>query len=510
MKIDLNSNNEIKKQNYDICIIGTGAVGSYICSKLSSTKFKVCAIDIGNSSNSEKLSQIMSPIYSSEIYGGAERGREFCLGGTSTRWGGVLIPYSIYDLDKKDYSEKMICWNKIVKIVSENTQTVLKELKVNSDVDFFSKLNGSNNDCILQKNMNLKEITSKTLPFQKRNLIKLINNKKVDIFYNCYVSKWSLKNKKSEEITISSTNSKYKCSLASKIFIITAGAIESTRVLLELNEQYYSKLFNKNSNLGYFLSDHLSVPVAEIKNNQKFLNNYIPKFDKGLMRSSRFVLSQKGNENFPTFFAHFIFDIKDDSFERLRNIGTEIQKGNIEIYSFLNPDIIKYLIKYGYNRYIQRKLYIPDDSKIRLQVDFEQERSLKNYIKLSQSELDSFGRKKLLINWGLRDNDFDNYNKIVNIFKPIIKNNSALMSEIRIDESDFNSKVYDAYHPVGTCSFGDSDKDVLDDTFKVKNTDNIFSLSTAVLPSAGTANPTFSLLCLGNELSKFVIEKLDG
>ena len=510
MKIDLNSESEIKKKYYDVCVIGTGAVGSYVCSILSSKNFKVCAIDIGNLSNSKKLSQIMSPIYTSEIYGGTESGREFCLGGTSTKWGGVLIPHSVYDFNEEDFSDNMIRWNKIVKIVYENSEKVLKDLNINSDLDFFQKFNDSAQDCFLQKNNRFKKIISKTLPFQKRNLIRLINSKKVDIFYNCYVNEWHLKNQNSEHVIISSTNLKNKCSIISKIFIITSGAIESTRILLELDEQHSHKLFSQKSNLGYFLGDHLSVPIAKIREDYKFLKNYTPEFNKGVMRNSRFVLDSKDKKNLPNFFAHFVFDIKNKSFDRLRNIGVKIQKGNIDILSLLDPKVVRYLIRYGYSRYFSKKLYIPKDSKIRLQVDFEQERSIKNHIKLSKTELDSFGRKKLLVDWSIRDRDLDNYNKILAFFNPIIKNNSSFMSKIQINKNDFKNKVYDAYHPVGTCTFGNNENDVLDNTFKVKNTDNIFSLSTAVLPSAGTANPTFSLLCLGNQLSKYVIEKLNG
>ena len=62
-------------------------------------------------------------------------------------------------------------------------------------------------------------------------------------------------------------------------------------------------------------------------------------------------------------------------------------------------------------------------------------------------------------------------------------------------------KPHDAYHPVGTCRLGVDNGAVVDTHLRVHGTDNLWVLSTGVLPSAGTANPTFTMLCLGDELA---------
>jgi choline dehydrogenase-like flavoprotein len=56
---------------------------------------------------------------------------------------------------------------------------------------------------------------------------------------------------------------------------------------------------------------------------------------------------------------------------------------------------------------------------------------------------------------------------------------------------------YDVYHPCGTTPRGSRpSQGVLDEDLSVHQIANLWACSTAVLPSAGTANPTFSLLCL--------------
>jgi choline dehydrogenase-like flavoprotein len=72
------------------------------------------------------------------------------------------------------------------------------------------------------------------------------------------------------------------------------------------------------------------------------------------------------------------------------------------------------------------------------------------------------------------------------------------------------AKPYDAYHPVGTCRMGDDAQAVVDLDLRVKGTANLSVLSTAILPSAGTANPTFTLLCFAEALADQLTKRLEA
>jgi choline dehydrogenase-like flavoprotein len=47
---------------------------------------------------------------------------------------------------------------------------------------------------------------------------------------------------------------------------------------------------------------------------------------------------------------------------------------------------------------------------------------------------------------------------------------------------------------------GKTKESVVDENLKVYGTSNLWVVSTAVLPSAGSANPTFTVLCLADKL----------
>ena len=58
------------------------------------------------------------------------------------------------------------------------------------------------------------------------------------------------------------------------------------------------------------------------------------------------------------------------------------------------------------------------------------------------------------------------------------------------------ARSYDAYHPVGTTRLGTDSSSVVTPNLRVVGFSNLSLISTSVLPSAGSANPTFSILCL--------------
>ena len=69
----------------------------------------------------------------------------------------------------------------------------------------------------------------------------------------------------------------------------------------------------------------------------------------------------------------------------------------------------------------------------------------------------------------------------------------------KIDDSQA-AKPHDAYHPVATCRMGTDMEAVVDGNMQVWGVENLWVVSTGVLPSAGTANPTFTMLCLAEGL----------
>ena len=54
---------------------------------------------------------------------------------------------------------------------------------------------------------------------------------------------------------------------------------------------------------------------------------------------------------------------------------------------------------------------------------------------------------------------------------------------------------------------GKNKESVVDENLKVYGTENLWVVSTGVLPTAGSANPTFTMLCLADRLVEQITQK---
>ena len=505
--IDLQRDTVEEPINCEFCIVGAGAIGIYIANQLSGMGYDTVLLDSGPNRGISTESAGFCPDFENEIYKGATLGRFFGLGGSTTRWGGALIPHNSNDLI--GIGESSSVWEYILKTVNSNASKVLKNLGYSDKSNFEDKPNeylGEYAQILNEQGLNLN--SNLYLPFKKKNFInKLSKNSSLRVIYNATVTDWLLRDEvelnRVSQICAYSKN-RNKLSVFAKKIIISAGAIESTRILLEINQKYNNRIFSKFSEVGYFLSDHLSFTIADVENTQHSVNRAIklfaPRFDKSWMRGIRFIENEPNLKN-ARGFAHFIFSMESSGFKVLKSFFSSIQRREIptlELKELLNSpqDLLKLILA----RYKDSRLYISPDLPIKFQLDIEQIPVRNNWIKLS-NELDIFGRPKTLINWSISDDDLKQMElrakSILNKWPSKHKEFPNLIPRM----IDFeNNKPHDAYHPVGTTRMGVDSHSTVDLSHKVNGIDNLWVISTGNLPSAGTANPTFTLLCLAQNL----------
>jgi choline dehydrogenase-like flavoprotein len=114
-----------------------------------------------------------------------------------------------------------------------------------------------------------------------------------------------------------------------------------------------------------------------------------------------------------------------------------------------------------------------------------------------------YGRNILAINWSITDLDLKLIEETsIRFISKWNSLNTILPNLEYIPLKDSDEKPYDAYHPVGTCRMGYDAESTVDQNLKVRGLENAWVVSTGVLPSAGSANPTFTMLCMANHLAK--------
>ncbi len=527
--LDKNKVTEVEKV-VDVNIIGAGTAGLYLADRLKDSGLKVLVIEEGFDRG--KMSEFFdkSVINSGIKYDGASKGRSFGLGGTSSLWGGQMITLSPsdfkerYDLGFSKWPIKYVDLEVHFKRVREKLG--LKNYKESELVSMKKK----KLPLLYNFNKYLNLRLSQWIPFNKRNFGKFFRNKiqsskTVEVWLNASL-KTIVKSdqNKTYEVTkiVAQGRGGNKLIVKAKYFIICAGAIESTRILLQFDDDNDNCITKNNSPLGLFFSDHLSVNIGKILPfNFKDINfKLAPIFYKGIMHTPRLEISEKFQiqKKIPSAFIHFLFKTNGKTiFDFVRDfLRTKQDSRKVEnkysVLFFIRGLIDLYLMIFW--RYVYKRLRFPSNSDVLMQIDFEQLPNINSKIYLIDS-LDKLGGKKVGVEWLLKEGELEIINEALENAVDFY-NKSELTSSAKLDINPLNKElnidnIYDVYHPTGTISMGECEQEsVVNSNLKLWNCNNLYVSSTAVFPSPGSANPGLTHLALTDRLAQHLVHNFNN
>lgn len=483
----------------DVCIVGAGAAGLYLAGRLAKLGAGVVVLEAGDLAPRTAADAGFVALQQGDFYSGAVTGRFFGVGGSTSNWGGVLVPHCLADLTFAPAHDKFrASWRAILESIDKQQNAVLSRLGcplMSGDLTGWGITADQN-----QKNYLI--LDSLHMPFKKKNFRFLVEDEapSYDIIYNATVCSTKIREHQSgvklrKIFARSSTG--VELSVDARKVIICCGGIESPRILLELADNHQELEFLKIK-IGQ-LSDHLSVEIAEIepKARSKIALEFGPRFRKGWMLSKRIINTDNECAQVRSF-AHFVFENPGRGFSVAKEVLAALQARRMPSIRF--SDLVlgtADLILLAVNRYIFSRLYINTKNKVKLQLDIEQETGGK--LSLSD-EVDALGRKKLSIDWSVSQSDLRKFDAVAKEYTSILSGDFDFELNREALRPNLGDKPYGAYHPVGACPMGEDDSDPLDLNCKVRGVDNLWVVSTAALPSAGSANPTFTMLCIAENL----------
>jgi len=530
MIYDLALEKEVSKLtdiSVDICIIGAGTSGIYLAHKLKKSGLKILILEEGGLNGMTPKESDHVCIQKNDIYNGAEKGRSFGLGGTSALWGGQMIPLSESDFEERtniNFLNWPIKFNDILPYINEVIDDLNLPRLCNSKSkmykqQFFPKLDNTSKK--------LKLRLSQWLPFKKRNFGKLYfkelrESVNIDVWVNAPVLDIIKDNAKNQidSVKVKSLGQNFLY-VRPSILVIGAGAIESTRLLLRFDKDNAHSITKLGAPLGNFFSDHLSVTCGEFKcydlNSFNLLTS--PIFRKGIMHSARLELSQEAQTQLNTgsAFSHITykthknseFDLIRSLLKRRQNNDEKIPKISIKLFakSFFS------IASMVFWRFFYKRLKLSESTTLLLQLDIEQFPDKGNKLYLSE-RLDSLGREMVNIEWEIKEIDRTNINKIKQLmvleWQKIIPSSIATVEMNQLPKSDDINNIYDVFHPTGTICMGDNNKNsVLNKDLCLWALDNCYVTTTAIFPSAGSANPGLTHLALTARLADHIIKIFD-
>lgn len=492
----------------DVCIVGAGAAGLYLAKKLSERNISVIILEAGGYKGQMAEEVGFDTIFEEDIYRGAREGRRIGLGGSTTAWGGALVPHSV--LDTQNTEDPLYgVWEYISGVVKQYADEVLSDLGAGVYDDFF-RFHQTEKEFVARvlREHGFEFLSGVFLPFTRRNFSKL--DHKAAIYLGAVTTGQIMfrDGREGVEVTAMKAVSKSGKSMyvSARQFVLAAGALESARIILEANNYLNLNSPVGSSSTGRFFSDHLSVAIAFVDRHevQRTAHSFGSIFVNGLMRDFRFILKPLDTV-IPRHFYHFVFDQKNPAFAVLKEALKGLQSKHLPRVQL--RDVVSGtggMLMFAWHRYLKKELYVDPSSEVRLHLDIEQFPSYTNCIKLS-TKLDAYGRYSPSVQWQVRDVDIQNIDRLKKmLFERWPRNSKRFPTLASVQTENLLEKPYDVFHPVGTCRMGDDDESTVNLNLKIRGTENLFVLSTGVLPSAGTANPTFTMLCLGKKLSEYL------
>lgn len=494
--LDLSTGQAHGELRADVCILGAGAAGCYLARQLTETGCSVILVEAGGDATTTAEDLDMVPAMPSAVYFGANEGRAFGLGGSTARWGGALIPHTAADLRVNgDFAPD---WQHVVQVARAQGRRVQATLGRTSPTDFAldaETLFG----VALPDGSNVRAQSTLYLPFRRKNLRALLpDSPRLTLVLNAACTTWESTPTGPDPARITAVGLRSlggtTLRAMAERFVVTAGAIESARMLLELNHSTTHPILPAVAETGQGLSDHLSAPIAALPLAEA--RRLAPRFQGSWMRSLRFL---PGTSAYPRSFAHVVFHHDSAGIRLILSVLRGVQERRLPRLraadAFGGAGDIACI---AWAKLVRSRLHIPRHSRALLQLDMEQPRDLSNRISLTD-ERDSFGRRRAALNWRISERDLDAFSGLADQMGAAWP--ASLPRLAPLQGRSGHGSPYGAYHPTGTTRMGTDAGAVLTHDLQVRGCANLWSVSTGLLPSAGTANPTFTMLCFAQRLA---------
>lgn len=518
---------EVIERATPVCIIGAGTAGIFLSQILREHGIEVILLEAGDA-HARLADEVGQRCIQTGIrYRGADAGRSFGLGGTSALWGGQLIPLMPSDMGERP-SAKIAAWPIDYAELAAYLPSVKSRLGLRPRTD--------SDDCVLLQHRfatlsrldaDFQLRLSEWLPFKTRNFAKafaseLRTDPGLELWLNASVVGMHL----APDVDpprldrIEARNSDGQTLIVRpKVVVVCAGALESTRLMLAFDESSGGLISRNGAPLGRYFSDHLSITAGrfQCRDWRRYSLETAPIFAHGVMRTPRLEFSPSAQARLTTTsaFAHFTFLTHGETgFDVVRNFLRQRQgeRRGLGLSPALLGRVITDISAMAFWRGWHRRLWIPRLADLLLQIDIEQSPNWESRLSLSD-ERDALQRKRLVIDWRIKPDDARIVRTVAERMLQAWKASSlreVARLELTLPEAfeDLES-LYDVYHPTGTLCMGRSPADsVVDRDLRLWAVDNAYVSSTAVFPSAGSANPGLMHLSLTARLAEQLAKRL--
>lgn len=495
----------------DICIIGAGAAGISIALEWINSPYKVILLEGGGFEFDNNVQKLYKGTSSGQNFPPLNASRLHYFGGTTGHWAGFCSPFDEIDFKQRSWVPNS-GWpfkREDLDPFYERANKTIQLGPYNYNLEFWQNQLPNMNPLPL----NEKVIRTKMWQYNqtrygniyKENIIKA-KNIHLYTYANAVDIQTDTNVKEVNQVIVKNYTGKTH-TVKAKNYIMACGAIQNTRLLLASNSQAKNGLGNDNDLVGRYFMEHIEVAVADIYMLKPFATDLYT-FNFGITKASgELAITPEIQEKEQILNGTSSFHLNKD-------IENEAERMNSwKNFSELQNNLKKEALLWKQFEEVAKSGKGNVGKIFQMDIRIEQAPNPNSRLTLG-GEKDELGVQRAHMNWDLTQLDKRSIRTIHYLIGKELAASGLGRLKLRPhfeDASDttFPENTHGGNHHIGTTRMDeDPKKGVVNTNCQLHGIHNLYVAGSACFPTAGSPNPTLTIVALSLRLSDFIKEKM--
>lgn len=496
-----------------VCIAGAGVAGIILASALASKGIQVHLLEGGGLEPEQSSQQLYKVSMAGAPHCGATEGRFRTFGGSSTRWGGQMLPYT-EDVFDPPPEVGLPRWPLEPREIEPYYGEVQRIFQV-SQRPFTEELLASFGRPLPLVSDELRLRFSKWAPFSRRNLAHTLGREclaspQVTVFTHANVISVELNESGGSVREIRVVNNREaRFRFTADIFVLCLGTIETSRLLLASTSLSSAGIGNEHDQVGRYFHDHIGVTAAEIEpaDRTELIKRFAPFVSARTLHTPKLEATPKlrREQQLLSVMAHFpIEEPADSGIGGVREILQSVQRKQLDRRFYGNllnlPRGSAEILQLAWAAKIKKRRALTRRARISLHIDCEQKPRAESRIKIS-GERDRLGMPLCVVDWKIAEEEGETIRRFAAVvdktFRDAGINGLKWNPKITQTGDGWRKCAVDIFHMMGGTRMGaDPASSVVDGNLRVHGIENLYIASCSTFPTGGSSNPTFTLMSM--------------